>query len=104
MGSFIAFAVVAVLAIFVFAWILEWRHDRATAMLQKWAAQNGYQIIRQEHRAFFKGPFFWTSGKSHEVYFVVVEDSGGCQKSAWVRCGGFWLGLWSDHVAVRWDN
>lgn len=92
-----AFAVLAVLAIVL-------HFGRSGSLLQQWAMKNDYQIIRQEYRSFFKGPFFWTSTRGQTVYYVVVEDSDGNRRSGWVRCGGWWLGLLSDNVEVRWEK
>jgi hypothetical protein len=83
---------------------LVWHFGRSSSLLHQWAAQNGYRIISQEYRNFFKGPFFWTSTKGQTVYYVVVEDAGGNKRRGWVRCGGWLLGLLSDSVAVRWDD
>src|SRR4051812_45417745 len=89
----------AVLVIFV----MWWHFDRSNSLLRQWAANNGYHIVRQEYRHLRKDPFFWTSTKGQTVYHVTVEDSTGSRRSGWVRCGGWWLGLLSDHVEVRWD-
>jgi hypothetical protein len=82
---------------------LWWHFGRSSSLLHQWAEKNGFRIVRQEYRSFFKDPFFWTSSKGQTVYYVVVEDSAGTQRSGWVRCGGWWLGLLSDNVEVRWD-
>jgi hypothetical protein len=83
---------------------LVWHFGRSNSLLHQWASQNEYRIIRQEYRTFFKGPFFWSSSKGQTVYYVVVEDSDGNRRRGWVRCGGWWFGLLSDHVEVRWDD
>jgi hypothetical protein len=83
---------------------LWWHFGRSSAILQEWAGQNGYRIVSREYRTFFKGPFFWTSAKGQAVYHVVVEDSAGHERSAWVRCGSWLFGLLSDNVDVRWDD
>jgi hypothetical protein len=82
---------------------LWWHFGRSSSLLHQWAEQNGYRIVRQEYRTFFRGPFFWSSSKGQTVYHVVVEDSAGNRRSGYVRCGGWWLGLLSDRVEVRWD-
>jgi hypothetical protein len=81
-----------------------WHFTRSDSLLSQWAERNCYTILHQEYRTFFKGPFFWTSGKDQTVYYVVVEDQAGNRRKGWVRCGGFFLGLLSDHVEVRWDE
>jgi hypothetical protein len=83
---------------------IAWHFGRSQSLLDKWAAANGYRIIRREYRNFFRGPFFWTSAKGQTVYYVIVEDQVGRTRNGWVRCGGWWMGLLSDHVEVRWDE
>ena len=97
-----AFALAAVAVIVVLG--LMWHFGRSNSLLQQWAADNEYRILRQEYRTFFKGPFFWSSTKGQTVYYVVVEDSDGNKRSGWLRCGGSWFGLLSDHTEVRWDD
>jgi hypothetical protein len=80
-----------------------WEFAQSNSLLNQWASENGYHIIRQEYRT-FKGPFFWTSSNGQTVYYVVVEDSEGNRRRGWVRCGGWWFGLWSDQVDVRWND
>ena len=84
--------------------VLVWHFSRSNSLLQKWAAQNGYKIVSQEYRTFFRGPFFWTTTKGQTVYYVTVEDTPGNRRAGWVRCGGWWFGLMSDAVEVRWDE
>jgi hypothetical protein len=91
----------AVAALVILA--MWWHFDRSNSLLHRWAAENGYHVVRHEYRHLCKGPFFWTSTKGQSVYYVVVEDSGGTRCNAWVRCGGWWLGLLSDHVEARWE-
>jgi hypothetical protein len=94
-----AFAVIVVLAILS----MVWRFRRADSLLLQWADRHGYRIINQEYRSFLKGPFFWTSSKGQMVYYVTVKDSEGNIRRGWVRCGGWFIGMLSDHVDVSWD-
>jgi hypothetical protein len=95
-------AVVAVVAAVVLS--LVWHFGRSESLVQRWAECNGYRLINHEYCWFYKGPFFWTTSKNQTVYRVTVEDGTGYQRTAWVRCGGWFLGLMSDHVDVRWDD
>lgn len=81
-----------------------WHYGRSSSLLETWARRHGYHIISQEYCRFFKGPFFWTSSKGQVVYYVTVQDAEGRQRTGWVRCGGFFFGLWSDNVEVRWEH
>jgi hypothetical protein len=97
--------IVAVMGVVTFAILLiVWHYSRSSSLLQQWADQHGYRILHQEYRTFFKGPFFWTASKGQTVYYVTVEDQDGRRRNAWVRCGGYFLGLLSDKVDFHWDE
>jgi hypothetical protein len=97
-----AFAVAAIAVLIGLSF--WWHFSRSSSLLYRWAEKNGYRIVRKQYRTFFRGPFFWTSSKGQTVYYVVVEDSAGARRSGYVRCGGWWLGLMSDHAEVSWDD
>jgi hypothetical protein len=60
--------------------------------LWKWATASGLEIIRYEERPVRRGLFLWNSWNWHLVFFVVVRDVNGLEKSAFVR---FCVGLFS---------
>jgi hypothetical protein len=33
-----------------------------------------------------------------------VRDKAGHVRSGWVRCGGWFAGLFSDKITVRWED
>lgn len=78
-------------------------YGKAKRNVHEWAVRQGFTIIEMEQRLFQKGPFFWTSGKNQVVYYVVMKTPSG-KKGAYVRCGGFWSGLLSDSIEVKWDQ
>ena len=80
------------------------RHSKAAGFLDNWAHQNGYRLISAQRKTFFRGPFFFTTGKHQLVYRITVETPDGTQHSGYARVGGFMVGLFSDKVDVRWDN
>jgi hypothetical protein len=83
---------------------IVWQFGRSDVILQRWAERHGYRLIDQQYCWFSKGPFFWTTSKGQTVYYVTVEDGPGNRRRGWVRCGGWFLGLFSDHADVRWDD
>src|SRR5262249_54158005 len=83
---------------------LAWHFGRSRSLLERWAERNGFRILRSEYRYMFRGPYYWTTSKGQTVYRVTVEDKAGLVRNGWVRCGGWWLGLMSDHVEARWDD
>ena len=92
---------VAVIAIVILAWV--WHFSRARSILQKWADDNGYQLLQAEYRWFRKGPFFWTTSRDQVVYYVVVLDPLGRERKGWVKCGSWLFGMLSNKADVRWD-
>lgn len=92
---FIPVAIVAALSIW-------WHFDRSRRVLEQWASGNGYQLLYSEYRHLRKGPFLLRAGRGHAVYYVTVRDESGRTRSGYVRCGSWWLGLWSDQVTVEW--
>jgi hypothetical protein len=96
---------VAVLAIMtaVGGFIL-WSFSRSEAILDRWAQENGYDIVQREHRLFRRGPFWWRTSDGQTVYYVVVHDRQGHTRRGWVRCGSLWAGLLSDRATVIWDE
>ena len=85
-------------------WGFVWHFSRSRSILENWADQNGYQILERDYRNFFKGPFFWVCSRQQTVYHVKVRDREGRVRSGWVRCGGWFTGLWSDKAEVRWED
>lgn len=97
-NAFIILPLILLLVIASFAW----HYGRSNSLLERWAEENSFTILNSEYRYFFRGPYFWTTTKGQTVYYVTVLDKSGHTRSGWVRCGGWWLGLMSDHVEVRW--
>ena len=98
-----AIPVILLVGILLIAY-MAWFFSRSRSVLEQWAQANGYEILHSEYRNLFRGPFFWTSSKGQTVYYVKVRDRAGHERSGWVRCGGFWAGLFSDKAEVRWED
>jgi hypothetical protein len=98
------FPAIVILAFIAFGVLLiVWTFSRSRSVLDEWARANGFRILSSKFRWVRKGPFFWTSSKGQMVYYVTVMNSDGTRRSGYVRCGGFFLGLLTDKVEVRWD-
>jgi len=97
----------AILILVVLAFVagmMIWTFLRSREMLNRWAEDNGYQILSSEYRWLRRGPFFWTSSKGQIIYYVVVRTSDGQTRRGWIRCGSFWCGLLQDRVEERWET
>jgi hypothetical protein len=92
------------LIVVVAAGSIAWHFGRSRSLLRGWAERNGFRLLHFEYRHLFRGPFFWTTSKGQTVYRVTVEDRAGHVRHGWVRCGGWWFGLMTDHVEARWDE
>ena len=94
---FILLGITAILSV-------RWRITRASRLLRDWAARNDLEILQSDYCHFFTGPYFWSSGKGQAVFKVTVLDSAGQRRQGYVRVGGFFLGMWSDHIDSELDN
>lgn len=82
---------------------IAWSNNRSQQIVESWASRNGYTLLSAEQRHMMRGPFFWTTARGQTVYYITVRDQHGMVRSGWLRCGSWWLGLWSDQADVRWE-
>jgi hypothetical protein len=93
-----------ILVLILAAGSILWHYSRSASLLRKWSEDNGFRLVSSEYRNYFRGPYFWTTSKGQTVYRVTVQDKPGRLRTGWVRCGGWWLGLMSNHVETCWDE
>jgi hypothetical protein len=103
MGSIVSFLGLVAFALLV-GMLIGWHLTRSRFILEQWAEQNGFTIVSTERRLFRRGPFLFKTGDNQEVYYVRITNHEGRQKTGYVRCGSFWLGVLSDKAEVRWDD
>ena len=84
-------AVPVIFALIIAIWI--WTFSRGRHILDRWAADNRYQIVSSRYRWLPLGPFFWKSSRQQMVYYVVVKTMDGQTRRGWVRCGSFLWGV-----------
>ncbi len=92
----------AVLA-FVILWFY-WYVERANRLLAEWAAKNHFIILNKQHRFLRRGPYLLRASDDQAVFRVEVQDPRGIVRTAWIRIGSFWTGLFNKKVSVRWDD
>jgi hypothetical protein len=96
---------VFVCAVFVAAILgARWGKARSRMLLATWAKDNHYQLLGSEFRYWRTGPFFWKTGRGQTVMYFSVRDAENQIRSGWIRCGSWLAGIWSDQVAIRWDD
>jgi hypothetical protein len=98
-------SIFGILLVLVSIWLgFVWSRSRSEAIIKKWAVKNGFTVLSSKNYHFVRGPFFLRSDPRQTVYNVTIRDQSGQDRSAWVRCGGWLLGLVSDDIKVMWDN
>lgn len=80
------------------------RVRRGHALVSRWAAENGYEILGRKWSLFRVGPFPLAALGKQAIYHLVVRDREGRESSCWLRVGDFFVGLLDDSVAVEWDD
>jgi hypothetical protein len=73
-------------------------------MLERYLRERGYRLISKQYRWLVRGPFWWRTSKGQSVYRFSAEDADAVRREGWARVGGYWFGLLSDRVDVRWDD
>lgn len=71
--------------------VLVHSYRRSKAMVERWAAENGFTLLRRE----WHGSVAW-------IWTVRVVDGGGRTRDAWVSCGNPMIGLIAERADVRW--
>jgi hypothetical protein len=99
----LSFLFVLVPVIAMVAGVIIWTKWRAEKILQEWAKQGGYRIIKAKRRWFDLGPRRRSVGYQI-VYRVEVEDSQGHKRMGWVFCGSYGLGILVEKSTVYWDD
>ena len=78
-------------------------NGKAERLVRQWSAENGVQLLECEKRWLRCGPFFFSKSKSQRVFRIIVSDSAGNVFRGYAKCGGYFLGMWSEQIEVRWD-
>jgi hypothetical protein len=94
-----------VIPISVFIGLVKLSEVRSKAIVQKWAAKHGCQILRIESPFRTGGFSFWTTSQGQVVYSITVREDSGCERKAWVRCGSYFGGVHSsEEIEVKWQT
>jgi hypothetical protein len=104
-GAVVFMAVVAVLVVIVIL-AMRWRSGRTDRMLAAWAEENGFAILKKGGRNPLNSPFKArvVAGEPTAIVFIEIRDRKGRSRKGWVRLGGWYTGLLSDQVEVRWEE
>ena len=74
------------------------------SILERWAKAGGYELLSHEKCWFLRGPFFFSSTRSQDVFRFTVRDPEGRVRSGYAKCGGFWFGTLTDRIDIHWDD
>jgi hypothetical protein len=81
----------------------RWTRDACNAMIAKWAAAHGYEVLDARRIHFTLGRDFWL-GYNQVLLAIRVRDSAGRERTGVARCGSYWNGPLTERVEVRWDT
>ncbi len=87
-------------ALAVAMWV--WTIRKSKRMVEEWARQQGMHLVSSEFRWWRRGPFFWKSSRNQTVLYVTVRMTDASIRSAFIRCGSWWWGLFQDQMEVKW--
>lgn len=78
---------------------------RSTRIVIHWARSNKFRIVSIKI-PLNPGPLWMhTVWPWHQmIYYATVRTRQNELKSAWVLCGNRWVGIFSNHVVVEWDQ
>jgi len=83
--------------------LLAIQAEASHALLEHWSRAQGLRVIHAERRWIATGPFPITGALDAPTFRVVARTSHGAERTAWVRCGSFPLGVIFDpSVEARW--
>lgn len=97
-------AVGIVFVIFLGGLIFAWSLMRAAELRERWAEEHGYSIEAARYCWIWRGPFFLRSSENQMVFHIIVRDADGRRRSGWLRCGGFFSGLFGSQAKVIWED
>src|SRR5215831_10050757 len=80
------------------------RNSVALSHLEQWAQNNGYSLLEQKPVWLMPLRVFPLVSRSQKVYRIKVRDNQGEILAGWARVGGWWFGLFSNTVVVKWDS
>jgi len=100
----IAIALIAVIVVVSVLGLRE-RSVRGRSLLERWAAEQRFEIVESRLCVFFRGPFLLV-GYGSAVYRVTVRGESGMLRHGFVRCGSLWHGVWRNNYEVKavWDG
>jgi len=86
--------------------ILRQNDKWSQEILSAWIRRHGYRLHGADYRVFRLGPFTWTSGRGHAVYYVSVIESNGTHRRGWVRLSYPISGVADSdsNVEVKWEK
>ena len=71
-------------------------------LLDKWAAENGWEILHRQRRE-WGSPWMFSKSANQPVYYVTVgyQEGGMRTRRAWVRCGHWFWGWFVEKIEYR---
>lgn len=86
-------------------WMYKWQYSKADTMLETWAGQNGYSLVKKEKaNPGGTGPGVRYAGNTQVIYRIEVKDGEGRTKTGTAKIGSATTGTLSDEIEIVWDE
>jgi len=105
MAEYIITIAATILLLIFFTVYMTYYKNSGLKVVENWAKKEGYKIIDSELRWVKTGPFFLSgTSRQQRVFLVTLGSKEGKKKKAWIRVGGYVLGLLSDQIDIKWET
>jgi len=81
-----------------------WSRRRFRRMLDRWAANEGYEIVFLESQWFGWGPFPMICSKNNALFRIIVKSENGQMRYGWVRLSLYWWGSTKEKIEEKWES
>ena len=93
----------AIIFVIIISVFMTHHKKRGLRKIEKWAQNEGLEILSSEYRWVKRGPDFISSINHQRIFYVTVKDESGNIRRCWIKVGGFLFGILSDKMDVRWE-
>ena len=94
----------AIIFVILITAFMTYHKNSGLREVEKWAKDEGLEILSAEYRWVKRGPYFISSSNYQRIFYVTVRDESGKIKKCWIKAGGLLFGLLSDKFDIRWEE
>ena len=83
-------------------WLVRWQFRCSDQMLETWAREQGYTILKKQRANIGDGPMGTRQASRAVKYRVALTDQAGQTRRALVTLGSRSSGILAQEIAVEW--